>query len=295
MSVKWLLMNALKGLRLIPMRRGKVLIARQLVRLLGDVPGGCVWDDAGNCLRVPSLLEPMSLEILCFGQYEPDTARMIRQTLRPGHTYVEVGANVGVLAVRAARCVGDTGHVYAVEASPRIYPFLKENLLKNVSQKSATPIHVAVTATDVERITFFEASDDKFGMGSLGSWPQGGRAKSIVTGRTLDTLHESWGAAPVSLIKVDVEGFERHVFEGAKRLLTGQNRPPVIFEFVDWAEANAGFSPGDAQRILREYGYQLWRLDEWLKRGQPMGQVIETGSEMIVASSPEHSPSGGAR
>jgi len=59
----------------------------------------------------------------------------------------------------------------------------------------------------------------------------------------------------------------------------------IIFEFCDWAEARvqAG-EAGDAQRVLRGYGYHIWRLSDFAcGRGRPLRDVLVSGYEMLVA------------
>ena len=63
------------------------------------------------------------------------------------------------------------------------------------------------------------------------------------------------------MIKIDVEGYEYHVFKGAAELLNKKDAPDVIFEFVDWAEEAAkGVDIGASQRILIEMGYRIYHF-----------------------------------
>jgi len=63
----------------------------------------------------------------------------------------------------------------------------------------------------------------------------------------------------VDFIKIDVEGYEYHVFKGAETTLSRPDAPDILFEFVDWAEEKAaGIAIGDAQRILKSYGYRIF-------------------------------------
>ena len=55
-----------------------------------------------------------------------------------------------------------------------------------------------------------------------------------------------------------------------------------LFEFCDWAEARREGWVGDSQRILRRYGYNVWRLQDYLKGDKPLNKVLTKGSEMLV-------------
>ena len=105
-----------------------------------------------------------------------------------------------------------------------------------------------------------------------------------VAAKTLDEVLEETGTDHVDLIKVDVEGFEVCVFKGAQNLLKGARPPLVLFEFCDWAEARVPKARiGDAQRLLLDNGYSIWRLTDFLKGRHPLREPLETGYAMLVA------------
>jgi FkbM family methyltransferase len=141
-------------------------------------------------------------------------------------TFYDVGANIGLFAMIAARLVGESGRVVAFEADPEIAARLREHLAKNEFGWAAVeenavwskegPIYFARTDP--------ETSPDR-GLGHVVA--TAGRDTIEVAGVSLDefaTTHE----AP-DFIKCDVEGAEVEVFRGAKRLLR-EKRPIVICE-----------------------------------------------------------------
>ena len=120
-------------------------------------------------------------------------------------------------------------------------------------------------------------------MGSLGA--QFHNEPVPVLCRTLDHVLKEQGIERVDVIKVDVEGVEAAVFEGAKELLTGEHPPVIVFEFCDWAENRVvGGRAGDAQRLLMSWGYRIWRLADIVKGWPPLVNVLTTGFEMLVAT-----------
>jgi hypothetical protein len=114
--------------------------------------------------------------------------------------------------------------------------------------------------------------------------PQFGAQPIRVPSKSLDALIEELRILDVSVIKVDVEGFEAEVFEGAKKLLTTQS-PPILFEFADWAEERArSGGVGRSQEILLSYGYTLWKLADYLSgKRDPLVAPLRNGFENIVA------------
>src|SRR4051812_32772734 len=62
------------------------------------------------------------------GQYEPETTRLFKKVLKPGMTFVDVGAHIGYFSRLAAKLVGEKGTVRAFEPVVENFPLLKSNL-----------------------------------------------------------------------------------------------------------------------------------------------------------------------
>jgi hypothetical protein len=120
-------------------------------------------------------------------------------------------------------------------------------------------------------------------MGSLTS--RFGDTGSLVTSLSLDDAASSNAIQQVHVIKVDVEGHELGVFQGALKILHHPNPPVIIFEFNDWAENRPQdrSKAGDAQRFLSSHGYSIQKLDDYLAHGPNPGPVIEIGSAELIA------------
>ena len=87
----------------------------------------------------------------------------------------------------------------------------------------------------------------------------------------------------MKVIKVDVEGYEKLVFQGAAGLLSRPQAPLLIFEFADWAETRAGFRAGEAQELLLSWGYSLWELEGLLRGNPPLSEPLRAGFRTVVA------------
>jgi FkbM family methyltransferase len=246
-----------------------------------------VRDSAGSTYVVPSLREPVAFHLFFDGVYERETLRFLFSRLGPGSIFVDVGANIGAMTVPVARQVGPNGRVLAIEASPRVFRYLEHNIaangIANVRLKCC-----AASDAQTPALPFFEAPPECFGAGSVG--PQSNALPRAVPAVPLDCILESENISRVDVLKVDVEGFESAVFRGAARLLNGPAPPIVVFEFGDWAEARTpNAKVGDAQRLLREYGYTLWLLDDFGRRNsRPLERVLVEGGAMLVAEKPAY-------
>ncbi|MEX0893668.1 MAG: FkbM family methyltransferase [Gemmatimonadota bacterium] len=229
---------------------------------------------------MPSLREPVAFHLLVNGRYEPALRRLLERRLSPGDAYVDVGANVGAFVLPASRMVGPGGAVLAVEAAPGVLPYLRRtvqvNDLTNVRIAGVAAAAAASGATD-----FYEAPADHFGMGTRA--PRFHAAPITVPADTLDGLLARHAMTRVRVLKLDVEGGEADVMDGAAGLLEGDEPPLVVFEFADWAEAGL-HPPGTAQQRLLDAGFRLRRLPDFLRgRQRWLERPLTTGTETFVA------------
>jgi FkbM family methyltransferase len=263
-------------LRYVPPRApGKLRAARWLLGGAARARDVEVEDWEGNVFCVPNLREPMAMHLLANGVYEAETHAAIRQRLKGDAIFVDVGASIGLFTVPAAR----QAEVVAVEASPRWFGYLEGNVRRNGVER-AQLVQAVAGERDGDTAHFFEAPEEKFGMGSRA--PQFGGVSVPVVTRTVDGLLTPAQAARVRVIKLDVEGYEAHALKGAQGLLTRDEPPAVVFEFAAWAEARAG-EVGAAQRMLKELGFRIWRLEDRRRGRAPLDKVLCEGDAMLVA------------
>jgi FkbM family methyltransferase len=139
----------------------------------------------------------------------------------------DIGANRGDFTLAA---LGKGYDVIAIEPAPKVFGDLVKNFIYN---PRVTPLRFAVSATDYERVEFYEAEED--GLSTLNQdWltsdamPYNGKPfKTIAaTTITLDKLALIYGVP--DLIKIDVEGAEWHVFKGLSSKMG-----TIAFEWTD--------------------------------------------------------------
>lgn len=160
------------------------------------------------------------------GQVEPDLQRILKDNLRSGMVFYDLGSNNGFFSLLAARIVGSTGKVIAFEAEPRLGILFLENINRN-SAHNVKLVESAVWSTTGS--VDFSPADPRvspdFGVGKVVS---DSAAKTVtVPSICLDDFIRT--ERPPNLIKCDVEGAEVEVFRGASKLLTDY-RPSVECE-----------------------------------------------------------------
>ena len=202
-------------------------------------------------------------------RFTSEEESFIASRLRAGDCYVDVGANVGLLALRAASVVGPSGRVIAIEAHPRTFRFLQENAMLNAFS-SLQPIHRAVGEAE-GTVSFSDfLSDDQNHVLLDGDGVR-------VALRRLDELVPD---VPIALLKVDVEGFELPVFRGAPAVLARTRT--ILFESWDRHAARYGYSLAELVTLLRASGFTLHRLVSG-ELEEIVGTVSSPGCENLVA------------
>lgn len=147
------------------------------------------------------------------GTYEPAKQEVVRHLVKPGMNVIDVGANAGFYTLAFASQVGDTGHVWAIE------PFAEnlQNLIAHVALNGLGNVTVVQAAAAARGgMAHFQAHASN-SMGRL----TGERTPIVVPTVSLDELCASGIPAP-DVVKIDVEGGERAVLEGARGLLAAR-------------------------------------------------------------------------
>ena len=198
------------------------------------------------------------------GCYEPPTARVIADRLKPGDTFVDVGANSGFFTLLASIRVGAAGKVWSFEPVPSMRGRLQTNLTLNGMSNVA--VHDVAVSNASGECVFHEGPSGHKGVSSLRALDN--EAKSFtVTTRPLDEIIPE--TSPVKLIKIDVEGAEQLVVEGMRRLVMRQ-RPDIVVEVTDQYLAAFGHRAETLCRSLCDMGYAMYRIeDDHLVRMQP--------------------------
>ena len=172
---------------------------------------------------------------------------------RPGDVVIDVGANVGYTALMAARAVGPTGRVIAVEPSPRSVALLELNAERNFPDRIAV-VRAACDETDGTATLFVSEYSEE--SSSLRPESVFGRSHAeIVRTRSLSSLSSEFGVRP-DVVKVDVEGAEWPVLRGL--LTNGAPRPrALIVEAFAGNTRGFGYLPSAMCAWLQDRGYAL--------------------------------------
>jgi len=183
------------------------------------------------------------------GIYERDLQRVMMQTVRPGDTFFDVGANVGFFTLLASQRVGSSGRVVAVEPLSRNLELLRRHLALN----ELANVHVVDAAvSDAPGEAHIEAGPAP----SMAHLSSHGRPVRVTT---LDELTESFG--PPNVIKMDIEGAELRALSGASRTLA-VHRTIILLSTHGYEQDEA------CRRLLRDAGYVVTTRRDGAADGQ---------------------------
>ena len=175
---------------------------------------------------------------------------------RPGDVFIDGGAHVGLYSIVAHRAAGGDARIVAVEASGATARYLAANLDAN-GVHGATIIRSALWKEPGE-VRFEAEPQGKAAYAHVAFEGAGGTA---VPATTLDRIVEEAGIAQVTLAKVDVEGAEPEVLEGAGRSIARGALPLLMVEFTESNLARRGGSTQALRERLEGLGYTLAELD----------------------------------
>ena len=237
--------------------------------------GSYILQNDRDFFYVPSKVDVLSgLHLI-----EPlESIPVINNFCPPGGVAIDIGANLGEWSLQMARSVGPTGKLYAFEPVPTLNKSLNKTLLVN-GQFHAHTISKAVSNADGE--TIFTFNKEHTGVSKIGDFDTSDETEKLVIETVkLDSFINEKGIKRIDFIKVDVEGHEAEVIEGASECLS-LYKPAIVLE--------AGLDPDQNRdkihEILVARDYNLMGIImahgiievEWSDYTSRKGLLSETG------------------
>jgi FkbM family methyltransferase len=221
--------------------------------------------------------------LLIHGEWEPEETELVKKLIKPGDVFVDVGANLGYYTLLAVR-VG-ASHAYAFEAQPSTYELLGKNVIINWMTKFITYENLAVYShtTDLE----FFVRDRYPGNSSVGFTAPEQLEKWFDTTTPVKvhavSLDDYFRDRPgkIDLIKVDVEGAEPAVFEGARQTLARNRDAKILCEWSPDQMATARQDPAHLVEIWAELGFRAHVLHTGLNE-VPLRSLLTSGYQNLL-------------
>jgi FkbM family methyltransferase len=202
-------------------------------------------------------VDSVGAEICTEGCYESETFELMRRILEPGMVFFDIGAHVGQYTLLAA---GVRVSVHAFEPDPETFPILAYNIGKNdLKEVCANPLALSRHTGSVEVCS---GPADNIGSSFIRPFSSESHRNQIPC-MSLDEYVSRNQISRVDLVKIDVEGAELQVLEGARETLSKPHRPKLIVEFCEANQNTFGASCGLLAESLTSLGYKLFRIEDF--------------------------------
>ena len=244
---RYLAREAIRIKKMTPDFRGKHKLSKAIEAALGD---NVALRTSEGILLLTRLSSQMDTSFIEEGGHN-----LIREEihkLRPGDTFLDIGANIGYFSLLAAKQMGGDGLAIAVEPSPREYDILLKNIKLNNFEKNIVSINCA--ASNQARICNFNI-ENHTGTNKITS-STANQSTGIMT-ISLPLSHVIPDSVrSISLAKIDVEGYEVFALQGLLPLLRSVKISRMVIEFSPLLLEEHKQSVDDIYGLLKSHNYK---------------------------------------
>ncbi|WP_338767946.1 FkbM family methyltransferase [Bernardetia sp. ABR2-2B] len=185
--------------------------------------------------------------------YDKKEFVFLSKYLKNTDTVFDIGANIGIYSLWMSKFVED-GKIIAFEPDPKNHQRCKEQLLVNNLQ------HIVledIALADQNGILEFSIGKDMENHLLLNIKESKALNSIEVKSQKMDDYCQEENISSLDFVKIDVEGAEKFVFEGANKLLTSQKIKCILLE-VNQQQEKFDTGKKDVAAILREAGYSFY-------------------------------------
>lgn len=243
-------------------------------------------------LKIPAVVEiAPGIKILCYpnnsyGSYivyarwpEYAELRFIQEVLNSKSIYIDVGAHIGDSSLLAASKILQ-GKIFSIEPTPSIFQELLTNIKLNSLEKRISPIQAAVSHT--QGSAFFNIEDTA----ETNHLSKKKTRKSIkVTTITIDSLIKQYKLKKVTLLKIDVEGYELEVLQGSSKAIKSQAIERILFEVNPSSEKILNKIMQIEKILIKYYSFYAFTKEGKLYQVPHLTVPHQTGNFLAILNS----------
>ncbi len=244
-----------------PMEYGKYSILEKIYfpYLAPKQPKDVISSIRGNIKMNLNITEYIQSTLYLFRHYELPLMKFIEKNVKEKQVVFDIGANVGFLTLTFSKQVKKNGKVFAFEPEPNNYKKLQENISLN-NFKNISLNNFAVSSIN-DRLKLYLSDDNNFGTHSLVNERINSTNFVIVDTKKIDDFVFQNNIIKIDWIKIDVEGAELDVINGAKKVLSDL-KPNLIIEVISENMKKRGLSSILFKKMmLDEFGYFPFLID----------------------------------
>jgi FkbM family methyltransferase len=218
----------------------------------------------GLTVHIGVASEIEAYRVASYAEKEPETLDWLDSQLRDGDVFMDVGANIGLYSLYAAKrnpqCT-----VYAVEPESQNFSRLCRNIVLSKAG-NVIPCNFALSDREAFDLLYVGSLEPGSALHSLGRPSEYRHHEESVPLRqgtlsvTLDALVTRYGLPQPTLLKVDVDGIEEQILDGAETLLAS----PILRSILVEVTMKDGSTDAGMEKRLDRFGFRLLRASDWV-------------------------------
>lgn len=177
----------------------------------------------------------------------------LKNILKPGDTFIDLGANIGFYSLRVAQILNGSGRILSIEGDTYNYKKLCKNISLNPSLKNIDTVNIGVS-DKIERIDFFVNLDGNYGGNSFVRSSDNCDIVSVnCEPLSLILLNNDIGK--IDVLKIDIEGFE---FKVLSEFFANADRAKFPkYLIIEYNDLLVKLSDGDVLELMSSVGYEV--------------------------------------
>ena len=222
--------------------------------------------------------------LVAVGEYEPIETHLLKAIANRSQVVIDVGANVGYYAVELGKVMGDFSRLLAIEPVRESFQQLERNVKLNELNDRVNMYMTAVGSIEGTAEIFIPETSGSSAASTRNLHNEENHSSQIVPVTTIDAIMSSSGLDKCDLIKIDVEGAELMVLQGA--IGTIKKHKPVIFaELLRKWSSHFSYNPNSVLELLAGFGYQCWGVSSIYRKIEEFTEKDEETNFVFVHES----------
>jgi len=226
-------------------------------------------------------------EYIVFHNFEEMELIFFELFLTKNDYVIDIGANIGLHSIYCSIAVGDLGKVYSFEPTPNTFKQLADNIELN-KLNNVTIYNLGIS--DSETKLSINTSENYDAWNTFTDISKNANAAMFDKAVEVNVLRlDKWiedekiDFEKIALIKIDVEGWEKFVIQGAIKLLSKPNAPAILIEFDENNTWAAGYLCHELYDFIVFLGYKFYTFDLQNKILKPESKKLHYPSQNLIA------------
>jgi len=207
-------------------------------------------------------------------RFEKQEVEIFQRIIKPGMIIIDAGANIGLYSLIASKSIGPTGRVISFEPSKETYQRLLDNITLN-GFSNITAMNIGLGDRENEKLVLRQ--DVGFGDAERYLFPYNKtpnrkllnvnvlQIEEEIDCDTLDNCLENLHINKIDFLKIDTEGYEYYILQGAKKILRSSPEIVILMECTSLGTARASTTQQKVFMILKEFELRIFYWNQELK------------------------------